>query len=339
MQFLTPLFLAGLAAIAVPLWFHLIRKEQAARVLFSSLMYVPPKEQELIRRQRLRHWPLFLLRSLLIVLMVLALSRPYWKNYAGGWSPASLARVVLLDNSLSMRAGSRWTTAQAAAEREIVSVPAGSELTLALVSDRVEMLSELGEASSALLAKLKRAEPTYRATRLDQGIQVAGDLLKQSRMGTREIVLISDFQKNGLHLSSWNIPQGVGLRTFTLPAAGTNLSIADVQISAVSYENAPSEDLIVRVQNWGTSEARDISVELRFRDQVVQTQRVAVVAKGAALAHFNAPDLESEPVVRLVLHLAVADSLAEDNWFFMTLRRQQKIPVVLAATGAARRAA
>src|SRR2546425_1428725 len=267
MQFLTPLFLTGLFAIAVPLWFHLIRKEHALRIPFSSLMYVPPKEIKLVRRQQLRQWPLFLLRLLLVVVLVLAFSRPYWKRFSGTWSSSSLARVVLLDNSFSMRAGNRWSTAQSMAEREIRSAPRGSEITLAAVSDRVDILSEPGEAAEALLAKLKQVQPSYRATRLDQGIQMAGDVLKQSRMGSREIVLVSDFQKNGLHFSSWNIPEGIGLRTLSVPGVVDNLFIEDVQAPAEIYqgtgerqvsgspagatEPARPEDFVVRIQNTG----------------------------------------------------------------------------------------
>ncbi|MBI3939953.1 MAG: BatA domain-containing protein [Acidobacteria bacterium] len=335
MQFLTPFFLAGLAAMAVPLWFHLIRKEQSTHVPFSSLRYVPPRELELVRRHRLRQWPLFLLRLLLVVLAVLALARPYSKNFSRGWaSSASLARVVLVDNSLSMRAAGRWKTAQEAAEREIASAPPGSEITLALVSDRVDVLSEPGEPAGRLVAKLKQSPATYRATRLDQGIQVAGDMLKQSRMGTREIVLVSDFQKNGLHLSSWNIPEGVGLRTFAVPPAPSNLSIEDVQVP-VLFENTQPADIVVRVQNRGAGEANDIPVELRVQDQAVETKRVNIGPKSSALVPFRAPDLKGEAIMRLAAYLDGNDSLPEDNWFFFSMRRLHRIPIVLSAAGPA----
>ncbi|MBI2822568.1 MAG: BatA domain-containing protein [Acidobacteria bacterium] len=336
MQFLTPLFLAGLAAIAVPLWFHLIRKEQATRIPFSSLMYVPPREMELVRRQRLRQWPLFLLRSMLIALLVLALSRPYWRSFSATWSSSSLARVVLLDNSLSMRAAGRWNAAREMAEREIRSAPPGSELTLALVSDRVEILSQPGEAPASLIAKVRQVEPTYRATRLDQGIRVAGNLLKQSRQGSREIVLVSDFQKSGLHLASWSLPEGVALRPLALAEAGNNLFIEDVQVPAPAREGAAQQgDIVVRVQNLAplTVEA---PVQLRAGERVLETRQASVAAGGATSVRFQTPDLKDEAILRLAAHLEVADDLAEDNSFFFSMRRQQKIAVILAGGGAAR---
>jgi hypothetical protein len=349
MQFLTPLFLAGLVAIGVPLWLHLIRKEQALRIPFSSLMYVPPREMKLVRRQQLRQWPLFLLRLLLIVLLVLAFSRPYWRQFSGAWASSSLARIVLLDNSFSMRSGDRFSAARAMAEREIRSAPRGSEITLAVVSDRVNVLNEPGEPPEALLTKLKQVEASFRATRLDQGIQVAGDIMKQSRMGNREIVVVSDFQKSGLHLSSWAVPEGVGLRTIAVAPPGDNVFVENVQAPSEVYHflpgNAPGamgakresamEDFMARVQNAGNSDLQNAPVELRMEDRVVQSQHVTIPAKSSRLVHFSPPEMEDKPVTRFVVTLGASDSLPDDNQFFFAVRRQQKIALILSAEGAA----
>src|SRR3990172_6742022 len=40
MGFLSPWFLLGTLAVGVPLWVHLIRREQAVRLPFSSLMFL-----------------------------------------------------------------------------------------------------------------------------------------------------------------------------------------------------------------------------------------------------------------------------------------------------------
>ena len=67
--FLVPLFLAGLAAVAIPIWVHLTRKQRSLVVPFPSLMFlqqVPFKED---RRRTLHHWLLLALRALVIVLL------------------------------------------------------------------------------------------------------------------------------------------------------------------------------------------------------------------------------------------------------------------------------
>jgi hypothetical protein len=335
MNFLTPIFLAGLAAIAVPIWFHLIRREQSSRVPFSSVMYVPRKEMRQVRRQKLRQWPLCLLRLLLIVLLVLALSRPYWPELSAGWSSGSQARVVLLDNSFSVRAGNRWLQAKQLAEREVRSAPAGSEVSLALVSDRVEFLGGPPEPVETMLSKLRQAEPSYRATRLDQGIRAAGDMLKQSRMVTREIVLISDFQKNGLYTSSWNIPEGIGLRTHSLPETAGNLFIEDVQAPREMYEKSPREDIKVQLRNNTPSEAKTLRLVLKIQDLPEVSQVVSIPAFRSRTASFQAPEIKDASVVKCEARLEAADAIADDNRFYFTMRRRDKVPVILAASGPA----
>ncbi len=56
MSFLTPLYILGLAAVAAPIVFHLIRRSPKGEVPFSSLMFLSPTPPRLTRRSRLDHW-------------------------------------------------------------------------------------------------------------------------------------------------------------------------------------------------------------------------------------------------------------------------------------------
>ena len=61
MSFLAPLYVLGLAAVAAPIVFHLIRRSPRGEVPFSSLMFLSPTPPRLTRRSRLDHWLLLLL--------------------------------------------------------------------------------------------------------------------------------------------------------------------------------------------------------------------------------------------------------------------------------------
>ena len=56
MAFLTPLFLVGLGAIAIPVLVHLIQREKKRVVEFPSLMFVRRIPYQSVRRRRIRHW-------------------------------------------------------------------------------------------------------------------------------------------------------------------------------------------------------------------------------------------------------------------------------------------
>ena len=58
MGFLTPAFLAGLAALAVPVLVHLTNRPRRETMAFPSLMFLRQIPYRSVRRQSLRHWPL-----------------------------------------------------------------------------------------------------------------------------------------------------------------------------------------------------------------------------------------------------------------------------------------
>ena len=53
MNFLTPLFLVGALAVALPIAFHLIRRTTKERTVFSSLMFLLPTPPRVTKRSRL----------------------------------------------------------------------------------------------------------------------------------------------------------------------------------------------------------------------------------------------------------------------------------------------
>ena len=68
MAFLTPFFLVGLSALAIPVLIHLIQREKKRVVEFPSLMFVRRIPYQSVRRRRIRHWALLLLRAVAIAL-------------------------------------------------------------------------------------------------------------------------------------------------------------------------------------------------------------------------------------------------------------------------------
>src|SRR5262245_4472167 len=97
MSFLAPLFLLGAAAVALPVICHLIRRTTKERTVFSSLMFLAPSPPRLTRRSRLEHLLLLAVRCLVLCLLAMGFSRPFFnKPMASVASPGSAKRLVLL---------------------------------------------------------------------------------------------------------------------------------------------------------------------------------------------------------------------------------------------------
>src|SRR5689334_6257302 len=106
MGLLSPWFLAGIAALGVPIYLHLLRRHSTTPKPFSSLMFFERRTQSSIKHRRLRYLLLLALRLALLALIVFAFADPYINRPAVSAKGGSLLLVVI-DDSFSMRAGTR----------------------------------------------------------------------------------------------------------------------------------------------------------------------------------------------------------------------------------------
>src|SRR3954447_8858068 len=133
MSFLTPFVFLGLAAIAIPVLVHLIQREKKRVVEFPSLMFVQKIPYQSVRRRRIRHWFLLLMRAAAIALIVAAFARPFFPQGAAAALAAtggSRELVIALDQSASMGYGDHWQRARDEASRAIGSLGVGDRATL-----------------------------------------------------------------------------------------------------------------------------------------------------------------------------------------------------------------
>ena len=85
MSFLSPLFLLGALAAAMPIVLHLLKREPEARVKFSAVQLLRHAPVEHTSRRRLRELLLLALRVAALLLLALAFARPF---LASGRPPA-----------------------------------------------------------------------------------------------------------------------------------------------------------------------------------------------------------------------------------------------------------
>ena len=103
MQLLAPLFLLGLALIALPFWLHRLKTETPDTKAFASSMFLQPSEDPIHVRRKLRYLVLLSLRVLFLLLLALAFSRPFWPtNETATVTDLNNLHLVVIDSSASM---------------------------------------------------------------------------------------------------------------------------------------------------------------------------------------------------------------------------------------------
>ncbi len=100
-MFIAPAMLAGLLAIALPIWLHRLAKANPTRHPFASLMFLEPSETQRTARRTLRYWLLLALRVAFIVLLVLAFAGPLLSPDAASITAADAKlHAIVIDRSL-----------------------------------------------------------------------------------------------------------------------------------------------------------------------------------------------------------------------------------------------
>ena len=105
MQFVNPLYLFGLLAIAIPVIIHLFNFRRFRRVYFTNVRFLQALKQQMQKQSQLRHLLILAMRILAIAALVMAFAQPFIPFSDKQSKLASRNAVsVFVDNSFSMEA-------------------------------------------------------------------------------------------------------------------------------------------------------------------------------------------------------------------------------------------
>lgn len=346
MNFLAPLFLAGALAVALPVVFHLIRRTTRERTVFSSLMFLKPTPPRLTRRSRLEHILLLLLRCAAICLLAAGFARPFVKHALPEISSAEPPKriVILVDTSASMQRVGLWAQARAKVDAALQQVKPADRLALFTFDSQLKPLMTFDEWNTtapdarAALARSRLAEtkPGWAATRLDQAVIRAAELLSEADQdhvaGPRQIVLVSDFQAgsrfSALQGQEW--PKGIELVSERVEAKSSN---AGLQLLAEANETAAAGKVRVRVSNESSSKCEQFQVGWAKPDGgfITNATDVYVPAGQSRVLTLPAPEKNSG-ADRIVLR---GDEESFDNTVFHLPPEAARLTVLYIGSGSA----
>lgn len=273
MSLLYPLFLAGVAAIGLPILLHMVRRHTRQRVAFSSLMFLRTSLPRLRNRSRLEHLLLLALRCMALGLVALAFARPFFDRWVtGGPAQAGLGRriVLLVDTSASMRRTGVWEQAvrearsalEEAGPMDHVCVMAFDQDTRTVSGFEQWDALDPGRRVQGTLQQVSSLSPTWAGTRLGQALVAAAEVLEDAEVsegqgpGSGQVVLVSDLQQ-GSRLEA--------LQGFEWPA-GTELAVRQVRCpdatnATMQWVVGPSADQpTVRVTNSADSDREQFQI-------------------------------------------------------------------------------
>src|SRR5271169_5885448 len=288
MGLFAPWFLAALAGLALPVYLHLLRRQTTKPKPVSSLMFFESRTQSSTRHRRLRYYLLLSLRLLVLLLLILAFANPFINRNA---SALASNRLVLLavDNSFSMRAGTRLADAKDAAIG-VLSGKGAARAQVAAFGSQLRLLTQPIEDQSALRAAVQSIQPGDghgNFGELARAVRAMADSIRTPI----ELHLFSDMQRGDLAatFADMALPANVKLVTHAaVSKAQPNWTVESVEAPGQVWgKDAKPVHVQAVIAGFGTPAAQR-TVSLVVNGKTTATKAVAVPANGRATVDFPA---------------------------------------------------
>jgi hypothetical protein len=200
MTFAAPLFLLAALATAIPVVLHMMNRQKAKELPFSTLRFLKISVEKTRRRKRIHDVLLMALRAAVLLLIAAGLARPAVTSLGALWGGAHSAVVVILDNSASMGMidpdRPRLETAAAAAIQIFDQLSEGDEIALRPTCGPVFPEStKLHRTQDAVRQVLAQCRVSYERADLGLEIERSRELLAKSEAPNKQIYVVTDMQK------------------------------------------------------------------------------------------------------------------------------------------------
>ncbi|MCZ6888131.1 MAG: BatA and WFA domain-containing protein, partial [Gammaproteobacteria bacterium] len=313
MALLAPWFLLGGLAVGLPLWLHLLDRENPLRLPFSSLMFFERRRQSSMKERRFRYRMLMALRIALYLLLAMAFAKPTWQLAAGAsMGDVPGLHIIALDTSLSMNYGDRWDRAVSGAQEVIDGLGPADRAQILAIGPGVRVVTQPIADQTELQTALGTLEPS--ASRNSYGdLAEAVRTLAPGADVPVTVHLFSDFQNSAMpgRFSDVALPTTASLEVYNLAEAESpNWTIESVKGTTRVFGGGRTR-LEVTVAGFGTEETRKTVTLLLDGNQIARST-VTVPAAGRASVVFE--DFDA-PVgnTRGELLLEPADDLPLDD--------------------------
>ncbi len=334
MGFLSPWFLAGVAAVGLPIWLHLLKRHKTDPKPFPSLMFFEKREQSSVVHRRLDHILLFILRTAMLVLLALLFANPFINRATPKASGKKLV-VVAVDNSFSMRATQNGQTRLDRAKQEAMNVLSGIPATTAAqvvaLSGTVQAMTQQTNDPTELRGAVAAIKPTDGRGSFGELARFTRTLAESSKMPI-ELHLISDLQKSAMPPGFTDLRLAGDTTLILHPVGGEipNWTVENVKAPTHVYD-PKRVHIQATIAGFGAPAAKR-TASLWLNGHQLQSKQVDVPANGRAQVEF----LElpaSYGFNRCEVRIDSADALPGDDSFPFSVQRTDPKKILFVDNG------
>jgi hypothetical protein len=356
-----PAIAAGaVAAGLIPVLIHLWHRRRFRHVPWAAMRFLLAANRRSARRLWIERLLLLLLRVAVITVFGLAVARPYLSSSAlTPLGRARVHRVVVLDNSLSMRARAsegrtRFDQGKAAATQIIQSFPEQDAVSLVTTARPAEAVVDYPAFDRRFVREtLGRIEPTWCAGDTQGALNLSRELVRSSEFpaANKAVYVISDFPRREWVDESGQSPtpiiQAVNALSDQIGPSADNLTFVHVGSSGgTAPSNVGITRLATRAPLIGLGLPIPLEIEAaNFANEPLRGGEMSVLRDGLYFRREPLPRIEAgdrftarittmlssegSHAIEARLAEAGADDLAEDDVRFLSLEARRSTPVLL----------
>jgi hypothetical protein len=282
LEFANPALLGGLAAASIPIVIHLLNRRKFREMSWAAMQFLLAAIRKNQRRIRIEQWILLAIRTLLILLVVLAMAKPFLEAFGNVIAGGRTHRVLVLDNSLSMgyaTAGtSRFDQAKAVATQIVKDSRPGDTVSLIMMGSPARVV--IGDPSpnlSEVQKEIQELTLSHGATDLIDTFAKIDHVLDVSTDPQKEVIFLTDLQS-----TSWRRPESGGKDglarilaklearrprsvVIDLGKEGSpNRGVIDLRVEAPVVIAASTVMVRGVVRNFGPTRAEGVSIHLEI---------------------------------------------------------------------------
>jgi len=341
LNFLNPGILFGLIAASIPLLIHFLNRSKSKNIPFSTLVFLKELQQQKIRRVKLKQLLLFIIRTLIIILLVLAFARPSIRgSLSGGMvSNANTSAVIILDNSYSMNClhenQNLLTIAKTTATRIADQMRPGDQVYLFTSTDTsAESARQSYFDIDILKQEIQKKSIDYHPANLSASLKMAHDVLLKSDNINKEIYILSDLQKSAFNTDSSQI-KNEKIKSVAFPLAKKsvkNLLIKKINIVSTIIEKGKLFELQGVFVNTGDVATGNTLAQLFVNEEKTAQTTINLEPKTSTTENFRFILKKAGFISGYIL--LEDDDLNEDNKRYFSLYVPEQIKTALVGSDA-----
>jgi hypothetical protein len=224
-------------------------------------------------------------------LLVLAFANPFIRLAAGGANSKLL--LIVVDNSFSMKAGSRFTDAKQGAVQLLASRPRSQRAEVMALGGRLAVLTQPIQDAGALRSAVESIQPGDSRANLGELAHGVRALVETVRTPV-ELHLFSDMQKTGMpaNFADMQLPANVTVVLHTAGSLTPNWTVESIHAPAqlADVKDPKKSRVQAVIAGYGTP-AASRTVSLVVNGNSVATRKVDIAANGRATVEFPSLDV------------------------------------------------